>query len=1313
MLIKEYRISLPMSVEEYRIAQLYMIQKKSRQESHGAGSGVEILENTPYTEGPGGSGQYTYKIYHIGSHLPGWFRAILPKSALRVEEEAWNAYPYTKTRYKCPFIEKFLLEIETKYLDNGGTTDNIFNMSPSDMRQRVVDVLDIVRDPVTSGDYSKEEDPKLYKSSKTGRGPLEDNWREDYSQAILDPSNTTKAIMTAYKLCKVEFRYWGMQNKIERFIHDIALRKTMLRAHRQAWCWQDEWSGLTLNDIRQLELETQLALQEKMAAASEEEGETAKRGSIKGDNSVRFSETSSSETQDNAHLNSKVLINRTASQESSATIVNGESGPRRRSLGSSKRSVGGSSRDVSEWRFESLEQLQESSSDEDEFFDAQEGMEAEGEEGHRGRGMVRSSSMEMVSSGDEYADALSEETNFGRRVEQFRMMYSVDASLPSSLDLPHPQASGACPVKILFLVLHGGSVLDSGKEPTKRSDFLTLRSTFETVIQSHYHAASGQLAFRHVPSPQVCSDTLSILSSLSPYHFESQAAMNSGENTLSWSQDFVPLGAIALFASSSTEYQDHVNTTVVRANQVFQEFLSSDEGRGFAGQICILADSTGSLLAYDALTRASQHSMRGGSRYGSHNSLEEEGGGDSKSCDHRQSGRRTLQETKQLSQSDPDLAPEANATHLLDHTDRYKRSKSEVVPPDFMELRRQGSSRQNSTHLSVNQSENAASRRTSTGSHFESSYTKFEFDVSDFFMCGSPLGLVLAYRRLFSGEDKNCPPLKPSCHQVYNLFHSNDPIAIRLEPLVQGGFRHVPPIKISRFSKFPLGDGEPIHVVETVQNHLSLFTDGHRHSVSPGHPSLQRQSSTSSVSSTTSGVGETAVTSITNVTSRWWGTKRIDFVLYCPEVLHSFPTNALPHLFHASFWESTDVVAFILRQVLRHDAVADTDRTARGAVSTFTLAHPREKWLKRRTTIKVRNLQPNHRANDVIVLEDKTQVLSGKFMYGSLDITSLSGEKVDVYIMTQPPSGDWVFIGTEVTDGHGRLVFEIPTEKRLNQGMYPVKMIVKGDHTSCDFYLTVLPPKTETVIFSIDGSFTASVSIMGKDPKVRAGAVDVVRHWQELGYLIMYVTARPDMQHRKVVSWLANHNFPHGMVAFMDGFSKDPLRQKLNYLKALQNEAQIVYKSAYGSSKDISLYKELGVGVSQIFIVGKASKKQHAQAQIISDGYAAHLTDLMSPGRSRPAVGNARMFLRKSCFRLPRPQENRKMTKRTISVPCHGTTTADLLTSSEFTQNVTTKITVTDTAAGDQGSTTSPTTEKQSGKSPSVKKRFSRTESAV
>ena len=81
---------------------------------------MEILENVPYKDGPGGNGQYTKKIYHIGSHIPGWMKAFLPKTALRVEEEAWNAYPYTKTRTTCPFMDKFHLDVETYYYSDPG-----------------------------------------------------------------------------------------------------------------------------------------------------------------------------------------------------------------------------------------------------------------------------------------------------------------------------------------------------------------------------------------------------------------------------------------------------------------------------------------------------------------------------------------------------------------------------------------------------------------------------------------------------------------------------------------------------------------------------------------------------------------------------------------------------------------------------------------------------------------------------------------------------------------------------------------------------------------------------------------------------------------------------------------------------------------------------------------------------------------------------------------------------------------------------------------------------------------------------------------
>jgi len=53
--------------------------------------------------------------------------------------------------------------------------------------------------------------------------------------------------------------------------------------------------------------------------------------------------------------------------------------------------------------------------------------------------------------------------------------------------------------------------------------------------------------------------------------------------------------------------------------------------------------------------------------------------------------------------------------------------------------------------------------------------------------------------------------------------------------------------------------------------------------------------------------------------------------------------------------------------------------------------------------------------------------------------------------------------------------------------------VYRGDHTSVDFFMAVIPPRTECVVFSIDGSFAASRSVSGKDPKVWAGAVDIVR----------------------------------------------------------------------------------------------------------------------------------------------------------------------------------------------------------------------------
>ncbi|XP_045548442.1 membrane-associated phosphatidylinositol transfer protein 2 isoform X6 [Salmo salar] len=1272
MLIKEYRIPMPMSVEEYRIAQLYMIQKKSREESCGEGSGVEILENKPYEDGPGGSGQYTQKVYHIGKHIPSWFCSILPQAALRVEEESWNAYPYTRTRYTCPFVEKFSIDIETYYKPDTGTQE-CFNLSSADKRARTVDPIDIVKDYIAPHEYLVEEDPKLYVSVKTQRGPLTDDWIE-----MINQNPTQNPVMCAYKLCKVEFRYWGMQSKIERFIHDVGLRKVMVRAHRQAWCWQDEWYGLTIEDIRQLELETQLALATKMAQYSlsdtEEGAAESNRTPVTPDRDLEGALRDGEEVEGGGAGLGDTLQTR-------GELTKQWSTSSRSSNRSSKRGGSPVHQNISEWRMQSIARDSEDSTD-DEFFDAPEDFSGDEEM------LLHAKEMNKWSSNDLMDKIETTETDEGQ--ESLYQESGEDYTVTSSEErLIEDGSSQQClmpsKIHVLVLVLHGGNILDTGAgEPSsKQADVNTLSGAFKTVMRVHYPAALGRIAIRMVPCPAVCADAFSQVSNLSPYSFD--------EGCLSNSQDHIPLAALPLLATSAPQYQDAVATVIQRANQVYGDFIRSLEGASFSGQVCVIGDCVGGILGFDALCSSnvivseSQNSSRRGSTVSVQdtdllspgiiiNSVSPSS--PSSPCSP---SSPTLEGSRHLSRSNIDI-PRSSGPDDPKRMLPRKRSDSSTYELDTIKHHQAFLS---SLHSSVLRTD-PGSRRSSGSTMLEGG--RLDFEVADFFLFGSPLGLVLALRKTVV-PSIDVSSLRPACQQLYNLFHPADPSASRLEPLLEKRFHQLPPFCVPRYQRFPLGDGHSALLVETMQSnphlllesvplsvplrcqeggvsetsipvpvlswpqqasqlndtdmlhsHCGMFVDTQYPSspqTGPPHSRGPRRSSEASIASQVSGMADSYTASnITNIASRWWGSKRMDFALYCPDALTAFPTVALPHLFHASYWESTDVVSFLLRQVMRHENSSILELDGK-EVTEFKPSKPREKWLRKRTHVKIRNVTANHRVNDAVFTEDGTQLVMGRFMYGPLDMVTLTGEKIDIHIMTQPPSGEWVYFDTELTNSSGRISYVIPESKRLGIGVYPVKLVVRGDHTFADSYLTVLPRGTEFVVFSIDGSFAASVSIMGSDPKVRAGAVDVVRHWQDLGYLIVYVTGRPDMQKQRVVAWLSQHNFPHGIVSFCDGLVHDPLRHKTNFLKALICEAHMKIFAAYGSTKDISVYSSIGLPPSHIYIVGRPTKKMSSQCQFIPDGYASHLSQLEYSQRSRPAkTASARIVLRKGSFGL-------------------------------------------------------------------------------
>lgn len=113
MVIVEFRVPLPLTVDQYNRGQLHMTAEKSLEatQAEGGGGGIEILINEPYdnTDGhwgvspitgitvPRTRGQYTLKRYHLKSKFPAAAVALLPSDAVFLIEEAWNAYPHCRT----------------------------------------------------------------------------------------------------------------------------------------------------------------------------------------------------------------------------------------------------------------------------------------------------------------------------------------------------------------------------------------------------------------------------------------------------------------------------------------------------------------------------------------------------------------------------------------------------------------------------------------------------------------------------------------------------------------------------------------------------------------------------------------------------------------------------------------------------------------------------------------------------------------------------------------------------------------------------------------------------------------------------------------------------------------------------------------------------------------------------------------------------------------------------------------------------------------------------------------------------------------
>lgn len=197
--------------------------------------------------------------YHLSKKVPAYVRMLAPNGALVLNEEAWNGYPYCKTILTNEYMkENFKIIIESMHLPDNGKTENALKCPPEVLKKRSVEVLNIADATIVeSKDYKEAEDPAKFHSEKTGRGPLDQySWIEKQTP-----------VMTCYKLVTCEFKWFGLQTRVEQFIQKTN-RNLLSKFHRQVFCYLDKWHGMTMDDIRRYEEQTKHDLAAKINTGS-------------------------------------------------------------------------------------------------------------------------------------------------------------------------------------------------------------------------------------------------------------------------------------------------------------------------------------------------------------------------------------------------------------------------------------------------------------------------------------------------------------------------------------------------------------------------------------------------------------------------------------------------------------------------------------------------------------------------------------------------------------------------------------------------------------------------------------------------------------------------------------------------------------------------------------------------------------------------------------------------------------------------------------------------------------------------------------
>lgn len=206
-------------------------------------------------------------------------------------------------------------------------------------------------------------------------------------------------------------------------------------------------------------------------------------------------------------------------------------------------------------------------------------------------------------------------------------------------------------------------------------------------------------------------------------------------------------------------------------------------------------------------------------------------------------------------------------------------------------------------------------------------------------------------------------------------------------------------------------------------------------------------------------------------------------------------------------------------------------------------------WRHLTTRVTVALGAQRHRGRDLFLRQSDAQWGIARFTYGASD-DDLQDEDVEVFLLRNCRT--WERLGEArttrdndhatiegVVDNGGTVYFPIPASARLGVGRHRLRYVVRGDHTFADQYVEVLSDNAHVAVSDVDGTLTGSETAEwltvfgGASPAVNAGAPEALWALAHRGFVIFYLTARPEWLTARTHQWTRERGLPPGLVHTM------------------------------------------------------------------------------------------------------------------------------------------------------------------------------------